>query len=173
VPSKEEINTWVEQKERDFAKEQNQNSQISTEEWLQRYLFTDLHEIFFAEFPIIFYEWISRIAEKKTCFRRDQPTIWNVVSINRLKSVSNSISRVVDYWFDSIVGGYIIEFLVDIVKSYSAAEREFFQGPRGKYLNSLKLWTKMLLCEKRCLENGLNSIERPTCKLVTLTDLVH
>ena len=97
MPSKEEINAWVELKERTFATEENQNPNINTEEWLQRYLFSDLHEIFFSEFPIIFYEWIARIADKKNCFRKYQPTIWNVVSVNRLKSVSNSISRVVDY----------------------------------------------------------------------------
>jgi len=73
------------------------------------------------------------------------------VLINRLKSISNPISREVDYWFDSILGGYIIEFAIDTVKSYSVAEREFFQGPWGKFLNSLKLWTKILLCEKGVL----------------------
>ena len=147
VPSKDEINAWVEQKERTFAAEENKNSNISTKEWLQRYLFTDLHEFFFTKFPIIFYEWIAIIAKKKNCFKAT-PTIWNTVSINHLKSVRNSISRVVDYWFDSILGGYIAEFVVDTVKSYSVVERESFKGPRGKYLNSLKLWTKMMLCEK-------------------------
>jgi len=149
-PSKEEITTWVEQKERTFAEEQNQNSRISTDEWLQRYLFTDMHEIFFVEFPIIFHEWLSRITDRKNCFKGDQSTRWNPVLINRLKIISNSIYRAVDYWFDSILGGYITEFAVDTVKSYSAAEREFFQGPRGKFLNSL-MWTKMLLCEKGVL----------------------
>ena len=106
VPSKEEVNAWVELKERTFAAEENQNPNISTEEWLQRYLFTDLHEIFFCEFPIIFYKWIAIIAQKNKCFK-DTPTIWNVVSISHVKSVSNSISRAVDYLFDSIIGGYI------------------------------------------------------------------
>ena len=103
MPSKEEINAWVEQKELNFATEENKDSKITTEEWLQRYLFTDLHEIFFCEFPIIFYEWLSKIAERKNCFKRDQPTR-NLVLINRLKSISNPISRAVDYWFDSILG---------------------------------------------------------------------
>ena len=122
VPSKEEINAWVELKERTFAAEENHNPNINTEEWLQRYLFTDLHEIFFCEFPLIFKEWIAIIAQKNKCFKAT-PTIWNVVSINRLKSVSNSISSAIDFWFDSIIGGYITEFAIDTVKPYSAAER--------------------------------------------------
>ena len=154
MPSKEEINTWVKLREITFAAEENQDPNISTEEWLQRYLFNDLHEIFFCEFPIIFYEWIAIIAQKKKCFKAT-PTIWNVVSINYLKSVSKSISRVVDFWFDSIIGGYITEFAVYTIKSYSVAEREFFTGPRGKYLNSLKFWSKILLCENGVLRMEL------------------
>jgi len=84
-------------------------------------------------------------------FKGDQPTSWNFFLINRSKYISNPISRVVDYQFENILGGYITEFAVDTVNSYSAAEREFFEGLRGKFLNSLKLWTKMLLCEKGVL----------------------
>ena len=54
VPYKEEINAWVKLKERTFAAEENQNPNISTEEWLQRYLFTDLHEILFVKFLLFF-----------------------------------------------------------------------------------------------------------------------
>jgi len=116
-PSKEEITTWIKQKKRTFAEEQNHNRRISTEEWLQRYLFTDLHEIIFYEFPIIFHEWLSRIVEIKNRFKKDQPTSWNPILINRLNNSSNPISRAVDYWFENILRGYITEFEVDTVKS--------------------------------------------------------
>jgi len=62
-----------------------------------------------------------------------------------LKEVSNSISRVVDFWIDSILRGYITEFAIDYTKSYSATKREFFQGPRAKYLRKLAVWKKMAL----------------------------
>lgn len=68
--------------------------------------------------------------------------------IQQLKGINNPISHAVDFWYDSILEGYVTEFAVNTVKSYNATKREFFKGPRGKYLNSLKLWTKMLLCEK-------------------------
>ena len=63
-PSKEEIENWVESKERVFAERENINPRISIEEWLQRYVFTDLHEIFFATFPIDLHEWLSRLGEE-------------------------------------------------------------------------------------------------------------
>ena len=55
-------------------------------------------------------------------------------------------------WIDSILEGYIIEFSVDTVKSYGDMEREFFKGPRGRFLLSLKLSIKMLICENGILK---------------------
>jgi hypothetical protein len=69
-----------------------------------------------------------------------------------VKIVDNTISQVVDHWFDSTIGGYIIEFDVDRVDSYSQAERYFFKGPRGKFLQFPKLRLKMLLHENNILK---------------------
>ena len=44
--------------------------------------------------------------------------------IERWKRVNNPISRVVDFWVDSILEGYITEFVVDTITSYSEAERK-------------------------------------------------
>jgi hypothetical protein len=71
--------------------------------------------------------------------------------IKKVKRVDNVVSRVVDYWFDSTIGGYITEFVVDIVESYSQAERYFFKGPRGNLLQFLKLRLKILLHENNIL----------------------
>ena len=72
--------------------------------------------------------------------------------INKVKRVDNVVSREVDHWFDSTIGGYITEFVVDRVESYSQAERYFFKGPRGKFLQFLKLRLKMILHEKNILK---------------------
>ena len=52
---------------------------------------------------------------------------------------------------NSLLEGFVTEFVVDTLKAYSEAERYFFKGYRGKYLNSLSLWIKMLLSEKGIL----------------------
>jgi hypothetical protein len=54
----------------------------------------------------------------------------------------------VDFWLDSVLGGYITEFSIECTQSYSVVEREFFKGPCGRYLKSLSTWVKMLLCDK-------------------------
>jgi len=68
-----------------------------------------------------------------------------------LEQIDNFVSRVVDFWLNSLLEGFVTEFVVDTLKSYNEAERYFFKGYRGMYLNSLRLWIKMLLCEKGIL----------------------
>ena len=52
--------------------------------------------------------------------------------MHEVTGVSNTISRVVDFWVDSILQGYITKFEIKAINSYSEAERNFFQGPRKK-----------------------------------------
>ena len=146
-PSKEEIENWVEAKEKELAERENKNPRLSIEDWLQRYLFTDLHKIFFATFPSKLHAWLSRLVERETSTRSDRPTEWTSEVIQRLKNTYNSISRVVDFWINNLLEGFVTKFAVDMLKSYCEEERLFFKGYRGKYLNSLNLWIKMLLCE--------------------------
>ena len=76
---------------------------------------------------------------------------WTPEVIRRLKKTDNSISIAVDFWLNNLLEGFITEFAVDTLKAYNKAERVFFKGYHGKYLNSLNLWIKMLLCEKGVL----------------------
>lgn len=65
-PSREEIQQWVESKEKAFAERENINPQLSVEDWLQMYMFSDLHESFFATFSSELHAWLSRLAENET-----------------------------------------------------------------------------------------------------------
>ena len=42
--------------------------------------------------------------------------------MQEVTNVSNAISRGVDFWVDSILQGYITEFAIDTITSYSEAE---------------------------------------------------
>jgi hypothetical protein len=72
--------------------------------------------------------------------------------IRQLNTVSNKVSHTVDFWLNSVLGGYITEFAIDCTQSYSVTEREFFKGPHGRYLNTLSTWIKMLLCDKNVMK---------------------
>jgi hypothetical protein len=62
--------------------------------------------------------------------------------IRHLNAVSNKVSHVVYFWLNSILGGYITEFIVDCTQSYNVVERDFFKGPRRMYLIALSTWIK-------------------------------
>ena len=69
--------------------------------------------------------------------------------------MDNKALRAIEVWLDSILKGYIIKFAVDTNKSYNELEQEFFNGPRGRFLLSLQLSIKMLVCEKGILKMHL------------------
>jgi hypothetical protein len=70
------------------------------------------------------------------------------VLISKVKRVDNAMSREVDHWFYSTIGGYITKFSIDRVESYSQAKKYLFKGPTRKFLHFRKLHIKMLLHEK-------------------------
>ena len=88
---------------------------------------------------------------RQPTFLRREPVEWNDQLVHEITSVSNPISTVVDFWVDSILQGYITEFAVDTITSYSKAKRNFFQGPHIRYLLSISTWIKMLIYEKGIL----------------------
>ena len=75
--------------------------------------------------------------------------------IQELQENDNKASQAVEVWLDNILEGYITEFAVDTTKSYNEAEREFFNGPRDRFLLSLQLSIKMLVYEKGILKMHL------------------
>ena len=97
------------------------------------------------------HEWLSKLATQQRNFQGGELKEWNPQLIERLEGVSNLVSMHVEIWVESILEGYITEFVVDTITTYSEAERNFFQGPHGRYLSSLKTWIKMLVCEKGIL----------------------
>jgi hypothetical protein len=125
---------------------------LSTDDWLGRYIFTDIHEIFFGGIHHELYEWLARLADTQFEIKTRPPVVWMSELIQKVNRVDNVVSRAIDHWFDSTIRGYITEFVVDRVESYSQAERYFFKGPRGKFLHFLKLRIKMLLHEKNILK---------------------
>ena len=118
-------------------------------------MYSDLHESFFSKFPIILYEWLTQLTYKKTNFQGGKPTGWTLELIQQLQEVYNKASRVVEVWLDNILEGYITKFMIDTIKSYSDAKREFFKGPIGRFLLSLQISIKMLIYKKRHIEDEL------------------
>jgi hypothetical protein len=146
-PMKVEIESWLKTKELEFAQKDNRNPKLTPHKYLDKYVFTDLHEVFFCDFPHVLQEWIKILKDNHPTNRIRQLE-WNPEEITQLQQVDNKFTRVVDFWLDNIVVGFITEFAVDTTKSYNAAEQEFLKGPRGRYIRYLYTSIKILLYNK-------------------------
>ena len=125
-PTKKEIEDWLDSKTLAFAQEEIARTRLSVEKWIDEYIYSDIYEIFFSEFPILLHEWLSGVVTKQTNLQRREIVKWGDQSVHEVTTVSNPISRAVDFWVDNILQGYITEFAVDTITSYSEAERYFF-----------------------------------------------
>ena len=83
---------------------------------------------------------------ERTHFQGGEPNDCIPLLIQLMESLNNPIFRNVKFWFNIIFEGYITEIVVETIKKISEVEREFFERPRGKYLKSIKLWIKLLVC---------------------------
>ena len=128
---------------------------MMTDKWLARYIHKGPHNYFFSEFPIILYKWLWRFTYHKNNFQGGEPTSWTPELIQELQETNNKASWAVESWLDSILERYITDFTVDTTNSYIEAKRELFNGPSGRFLLSLQLSIKMLVCEKFILNMHL------------------
>ena len=124
-PTKKEIGDWLDRKIHEFAAQKNKNSWLTKKQWLDRYLYTEIHEIFFFSFPIELYEWITKLADNQGRWKLDGPIVWTPELVWRLEASEDKIARAVDQWLDRIIGWFIIEFAVDTSVNYIEVEQCF------------------------------------------------
>jgi hypothetical protein len=60
-PTKVEIKRWLKMKELEFVQKENKNPKITPFKYLEKYVFSDLHEVFFYDFPHLLHEWLLRL----------------------------------------------------------------------------------------------------------------
>ena len=150
-PSVKEIGDWIEETYLKFVEQENKDPRRSLDDFLERYIFLNVYEILFGSIHIELHQWLSRLTERKTNFNEDRFPDWTPARINILKRVNNAISRAVDFCTTRTLEAFVTEFSIDTSTYFSEAERHFFKGLRGKYLNSFSLRIKMLLAEKGIL----------------------
>ena len=83
-----------------------------------------------------------KFASKKKNFQGGEPMSWTPEPIQELQEIDNKASQAVEVWLDNVLEGCITEFVVDTNKSFREEKREFFSGPRGRFLLSLQLSIK-------------------------------
>ena len=95
---------------------------------MDKYLYTEIHEIFFCSFLVELYEWITKLANSQGRWRLDGPIVWTPKLVQRLEDSKDKITCAVDHWLDRIIGRFMTKFTVDTSVNYNEAERHFFKG---------------------------------------------
>jgi hypothetical protein len=91
-------------------------------------VYIDLHEFFFHEFPNILAEWIEIFLENTGIHRPAMQNNLTLELVGQVQLVDNRMSRIVEFWLDNVLGGYVTEFYIDYTHNYSVLERYFFKG---------------------------------------------
>ena len=115
------IDDWIEETYLKFAEQENKDPRRSSDEFLQRYVFADIYEIFFGSIHIELHQWLSRLTERRVKFQEDQFPDWTPARINILKRVNNAISRAVDFWTTRTLEAFVTEFSIDTSTSFNKA----------------------------------------------------
>jgi hypothetical protein len=63
MESNEEMEIWLKMKDLEFAQKDNRNPNLTPRKYMDKYVFNNLHEVFFCDFPLVFQEWISRLKD--------------------------------------------------------------------------------------------------------------
>jgi hypothetical protein len=79
-PTKVEIERWLKTKDLEFAQKDNKNLKLIPHKYLDKYVFNDLHEVFFCDFPHVLQEWILRLKDNHPTNRIIQLE-WNPIEI--------------------------------------------------------------------------------------------
>ena len=111
-PTKDELNQWVGSKEKEFSEQENKNLRLSTEDWLQKHIYTDLHTIFFVTYGNKIYDWLSKLTDKNI-FKKKRNIVWTPELIQTMKNLDNPITRTVDFWLASVLEGFVTDFAVE------------------------------------------------------------
>ena len=72
-PELSEIKAWFETKAKEFTETENRNPNHDSEVWLQKYIYTDIHKVFFAMFPSELHSWVERLVDSTEYVRSDKP----------------------------------------------------------------------------------------------------
>jgi len=60
-PTKVKIKRWLKMKELEFAQKENRNPKITSRKYIDKYVFSDLKDVFFYDFPHLLEEIKAKI----------------------------------------------------------------------------------------------------------------
>jgi hypothetical protein len=124
---------------------------MNMKEWKGRYIYLDMHQLFFAKFPFLLHEWLKRQAYVNSVALPVEPIVWDQTKIDSLKVLDNKWSHPIHFWFTRVKKSYIIKFAIEYSVFFNKVEIKFEECPRKRMLEKIPLWIKMLFMEIRMM----------------------
>ena len=87
----------MDRKIHEFAVQENRNLRLSKEEWLDCYLYTEIHEIFFESFPTELFEWIAKLVDSQGRCKIDKLIVWTPELVRRFQASEDKIACAIDH----------------------------------------------------------------------------
>ena len=76
-----------------------------------------------------------------------------------LHRLNIELNHAVDFWVETTLDGYIVEFVAECYQSFLKAEAIFHSGLRKKMLKDISLWIKALMVDEGLVEFQKSSME--------------
>jgi hypothetical protein len=122
---------------------------------------SDQYEILWIWFPEEVYQWIDQLQEVIEFKDRVKKIFnWVIERITALQNLDHHIFWAVEFWVQTTLERYIVEFSMENHQSFSKEEVVFYKGAQGILLREISLWMKIFLMEEGILlvplvQNGL------------------
>jgi hypothetical protein len=71
---------------------------VNAKEWKGKYLYSDMHELFFMKFPCMLHEWLKRQAEVNSIVLPIEPIVWDQAKLDSLKVLDNKWTQAIDFF---------------------------------------------------------------------------
>jgi hypothetical protein len=62
-PTKVDIERWLKTNKLEFAHKDKIHPKLTAHKYLDKYVFSDFHEVFFCDFPHLLQEWLLRLKD--------------------------------------------------------------------------------------------------------------
>jgi hypothetical protein len=94
---------------------------------------SDQYEIFWVKFLEELFHWIDRLQEAPEFQERVKKTCaWDTENITTLHRLDHPVMRAIDFWVNTTLEGYIIEFAAENHQYFSWEEAGFQERRKGK-----------------------------------------
>jgi hypothetical protein len=69
---------------------------VNVQQWKYINIYTNMHELFFSEFPCLLYEWMKRKVATSSTLWPLEIVVWDQATLERLNNLKNKWTQAID-----------------------------------------------------------------------------